>query len=281
MDTAWMLHRNGTAYPVKVHPYVENYDGDLYNAADVASFVLFNTNEKDLDTECKAILISWMFQLVAETEEYKPNWEDITSIKDIAFKEIENLDSSEFLYLDLANPQKYVNLLDESVLDNVEEYLDFGIQEYRVIQLINYINQFFCRVRFGGEYDTAVSNNSIWFRVSSIGFNWRDVIYLFVADIKNKYHIASINIGRDTESDNMLNDTFDAKRTKYFYKAADGAVYQNMPIDEYLSEEHETNPVFASKTSSVDTQFAAIPLTKKQLRSIWACEICAKCVEAE
>ena len=35
---------------------------------------------------------------------------------------------------------------------------------------------------------------------------------------------------------------------EYFYKAKDGTIYDKMPIDEYLSEEHDSSPVF-SKTS--------------------------------
>ena len=280
MTTAWMIHRNGNAYPVKVHPYVENYDGDLYNAADVASFILFNTKETEFKSECIEILVAWMLQLVEESEDYEPEWNDITSLKDIAYEEIKNLDQTEFLYLDVSNPDKYIKFLNGLDLVGINKYSDYATQEYLVTQLIQYINQQFCRVRYGGEFDTKVSNNSIWFRISSIGFNWRDIIYMFVADNKNKYKIATINIGRDAESDNMINNTF-GKRTEYFYKASDGTVYQNMPIDEYLSEEHETNPVFASSRARVGNRYKFSVLTKMELRVGWSNEVCNNCIKVK
>lgn len=55
-------------------------------------------------------------------------------------------------------------------------------------------------------------------------------------------NIDKITICRDYESDN--GDV--AGKPEYFYKAKDGSVYYDMPIDEFLQEEHEHSLVFSS-----------------------------------
>lgn len=55
-------------------------------------------------------------------------------------------------------------------------------------------------------------------------------------------HIDKVSICRDHESDNG----YDSNEPEYFYKAKDGSIYYDMPVDEFLNEEHEHSLVFSA-----------------------------------
>ena len=75
----------------------------------------------------------------------------------------------------------------------------------------------------------------MWFRISSVGFDWQNVIYNFVTDLCRSRQISDISICRDQESDNTEAD--------YFYKAKDDRQYYHMPIQNYLAEKRERSPI--------------------------------------
>lgn len=238
MTTAWMLRQDGEAFPCKVHLYGMN-DEDLSSEAEVASF-LIATKSKDISL-AENILDAWMALLIEDTVSYD---DDAAGIREcisqmlglLPYKFAYRLTDAQ--YLDIHDRLNNYTNIDEyyEYLDNVRAQLS-ELQEKAKYS----VNQQFCRVRYGGQYDTSAGNNTIWFRVSSVGYNWANTIYVFAANNKRSLKIDNITICRDYESDyGDVNG-----KPEYFYKAKDGAVYYNMPIEEFLAEEHEHSLVFS------------------------------------
>lgn len=57
-------------------------------------------------------------------------------------------------------------------VDNMELYILF--------EKVKKLNQKFLRVRYGGMYYTNTISKEMIFHISSIGFNWYNIIYKFV-----------------------------------------------------------------------------------------------------
>lgn len=88
-------------------------------------------------------------------------------------------------------------------------------------QLTDETNQEFCRVRtsnirWGGN------DGSIYFRISSIGFNWFNIIWNVVYN--NKDFISTVNICKDLQ-------TFGGELTYYRHN---NKVMSNMPVDDFI-----------------------------------------------
>lgn len=230
---AWHLRQDGQAFPVKVHLYCEG-DDDLSSEAEVSAFII-KTNSKDQDL-ARYILTAWMAMLIENTVNYDDEGEEIVSavskaMKQLPFKFQYPLEESELLSI-FRSYEFNVDSLYEFI-DEVRENID-DLQ----LKIKRSINQQFCRVRYGGKYDTHAGDSEIWFRISSVGYNWANTIYEFTSNMRRRLSLSHITICRDNESDNS--------HTDYFYKAKDGVSYRHMPIDEFLGEEHEHSLVFDS-----------------------------------
>lgn len=238
MANAWHLRQDGKAFPVKVHLYAMG-DGDLSSEAEVAAFLL-KTNSADTKLS-QRVIDAWIALCLEDKVRYDDTEEDIIE----TIRNLPNELPYHFAYPlsgdELVEIHKAVNNFNdvETLYDFIDKIL---IEEFDSLCLgiRRSINQQFCRVRYGGKYNTVRGSNSIYFRISSVGFNWRDVIYNFVSDIKQSKRISDITICRDPESDDANEDD------EYFYTAKDGRQYYFMPIEEYLTEEHESSPVFSS-----------------------------------
>mgnify|MGYP004657249781 CR=1 FL=1 len=243
--SAWMLRQDGIAFPCSVHLYAMG-DDDMSSEAEVASF-LIATKSKDIELS-ELILDVWMAMLIEYKVSYDATADDIsncikTCLQNLPYRLQNSLKIED--YLKIHSSQNNYSSVDElyTFLDDVRKNI-VGLQN----RIKDSLNQQFCRVRYGGQYDTKSNNSEIWFRISSVGFNWSNTIYLFVSEIRRKYNIASITICRDWESDNSSFST-DHESDK-FYKAKDGSIYYHMPISEFLSADHESNPVFATDWNS-------------------------------
>lgn len=236
MANAWHLRQDGKAFPVKVHLYAMG-DGDLSSEAEVAAFLL-KTNSADTKLS-QRVIDAWIALCLEDKVRYDDTEEAIIE----TIRNLPNELPYHFAYPltgdELVEIHKAANnFYDvETLYDFVDKIL---LEEFDSLCLgiRRSINQQFCRVRYGGKYNTTRGSNSIYFRISSVGFNWRDVIYNFVSDIMQSKRVSDITICRDPESDST-ND-------EYFYTAKDGRKYFLMPIQEYLTEEHESSPVFSS-----------------------------------
>lgn len=237
---AWMLRQDGEAFPLSVHLYVMN-DMNLSSEAEVASF-LIATESKDQDF-AKYVIDCWLALLIEQNVPYDAMSSDIddciaSQLDSLPFKFPYPLTVSE--YLDIHHSMN--NFYDT---DTLYEFID----EFRVnidklsIELERSLNQQFCRVRHDGKYNTEKGSSSLWFRISSVGYNWANTIYVWTADHYRGLKVDSIYICRDSESDHV--------EEEYFYKAKDGTSYFNMPIDEYINEEHEHSPVFSASDTGL------------------------------
>lgn len=241
---AWMLRQDGKEFPCAVHLYASQEE-DLSSVAEVSSF-LIATKSKDIDLANKALGF-WMALLIEEVVSYDADaarFEAAISeeIKHLPYKFPYPVSNSDLIEIWRQTAERY-NIVDiNSFYDFIDEEVRPNIEAIST-QVAGSLNQQFCRVRYGGQYDTRGGNSEIWFRISSVGFNWANTIYLFVADHKRSLHLSYISICRDYESDHGN----DLSHDDYFYKAKDGSVYYHMPIEEYYAEEHEHSPVFSAK----------------------------------
>lgn len=129
----------------------------------------------------------------------------------------------------------YDNTLNEEVKTLINEYKECKDEEKEeLMNLLNDLtNQEFCRVRtsnykvkYGGD------NGQIYFRISSTGFNWFDLIW----NIVNKFskNIKEVTIMKDKQ-------TFGGKEFDYYYN--------HLPTDEFLTLKR--NPIVESIDSNI------------------------------
>lgn len=245
---AWMLRQDGKEFACSHHLYAMG-DDDLSSEAEVAAF-LVSTDSKDLKLAYN-VLDTWMAFLIEDDVSYDATEDDIQKaiIRNVAklpYRFLYPLSSTQLLEIH----DRCRNYFD---VDSLYEYVDKCRDDLSSIQesIRKSVNQQFCRVRFGGQYNSSSGDRGIWYRISSVGFNWRDVIYGFTAKMYTRLGIQSIYICRDYESDNP----YSGSGSDFFYTAKDGQVYYNMPISEYFSEQHESNPVFATKNVSLSSGY--------------------------
>lgn len=238
---AWMLRNDGAAFECIQHLYCMR-DADLSSEAEVASFIV-STNSKDKEL-CYYVLDAWMAMLIENSVSYDADESEIDSQLEIALNNLHYkfpypLTVSE--YVDIHRSQN--NYTDIDTLYNFIDDVRLNIETIWS-DMEHSLSQQFCRVRYGGQYNSPGGNSTIWFRISSVGFNWANIIYIFTSEYRNKLGIDKITICRDYESDNGDN----TDEPEYFYKAKDGAIYYDMPVDEFLQEEHEHSLVFSKKS---------------------------------
>ena len=234
MANAWHLRQDGKLFPVQVHLYAMG-DGDLSSEAEVAAFLL-KTNSADKQLS-QYVIDAWLALCLEDKVKYDDTEEDIIE----AIRNLPNELPYHFAYPLTGDELVKIHIAANNFndVDTLYEFIDkILIEEFDdlCLKIRRSINQQFCRVRIGGKLNSVRGSNSLWVRISSVGFNWRDVIYTFVTDIYRSRRISDISICRDPESDNTEVD--------YFYKAKDGQQYYHMPIQEYLTEEHESSPIF-------------------------------------
>jgi len=118
----------------------------------------------------------------------------------------------------------YENTLQEEVKELIDAFKAGTVDEDAFTQLANATNQEFCRVRTSNyKYKYGGDNGEIYFRLSSTGFNWFDLIWKVVNDFKNQIRFVTI-----------MHDF--ATCGKQFNYVTDGKnVFNKMPVDEFLT----------------------------------------------
>lgn len=121
-------------------------------------------------------------------------------------------------------------------LPNVFNEIDLKLEEdelkSRYFILNNVFNQEFCKVRFAGKYRIE-GNNEIWFRISSMNFNWFDLIWKVV--YHNEYSIEYVNICTDKQ----------AKGKEKFYTIGRDEI-NKFPVKDFLML--QGNPIIESNS---------------------------------
>lgn len=261
-NVAWMLRQDGRAFPCTVHLYCMG-DDTLDSEAECAAF-LISSNSKDIELAAE-IIDTWIAFMIENAISFDA---DAADIDDAILNKLASL------------PYKFAYPLNNSAMldihhrcnnyDDIDSLYDFCDRQRDRLDSLqksikDSINQQFSRVRYGGRLNSygeyAGPSGSIWCRVSSIGYNWANTFYVFIADNYRKMKISNVFICRDYESDN--GDDYD--KPDYFYRAKDGQPYYDMPIDEYLREEHEHSPVFSAHRANICN--GVIDFVKHNLRA--------------
>lgn len=226
-----MIRNDGKAFPILQHIYgnpdIEYIDETLAAAEWLYKHTNSNTT-KDLIIEF----------IVA----YGNNLEGKEDIIDKIINDIE------------IKPYKFISR--DFIIDNKEAILK--IKNYRDLEDLNILicselNQEFLRARYGGIYNTFSSSREMVFRISSVDFNWFNIIYEFVYKYKN--NIDSVTIVRDEESTGLSN---------YYYKH-NSEVFDNMSINEFI--EIHGNPIIESESIKFDNIRLSLDKGKSLLES--------------
>lgn len=236
-----MLRQDSQYFRCNSHLY-GSQDTDMWETAAAAMFIIY-TKSKDIELAAEAV-DTWLAIQVAEVADFEDTESDLaqvyidTVIDDMPYKFEYMLSSDEILKIHRqinawSDVRSLLNFIRSKPASKIVELCD---------KVSESLNQQFCRVRYGGKYNSDTGSEEIWFRISSIGFNWVNVIYEFASEFKNRLNIRYISVCRDFEADLQYGYT----EHEVFYKAKDGILYHRMPIDEFLASKHENNPVFAS-----------------------------------
>lgn len=220
--TAYMLRNDGALFECEImHPYIKYaYEFDdmenlitLFEHPDFVEFFYENTNSEE--TRNNIVILLQLTSLLQDKLDDKVNRENIVRL----------------LNKYNINPNDFNGNYDLELLYNVFNVLNVDT------------NQEFCRVRtsnmkFGG------TSGATYFRISSVHFNWFNLIWSLVA--KNVKFISDVTICKDAQ-------TFGGKVEFYNVK---GVQLNHIPTNEFLTL--SGNPLiknYKSKLSIIDNAF--------------------------
>ena len=190
----------------KATPYMLRNDGELIECSPMHPYIrhVYDSDEKCLNklSTNRLWCLKWFFE---------------NTQKEVTRKNIKIV----VKYLVYNNKVSDENLNTFEIGDGT--YLSSDDEIFDFIDIVkNDTNQEFLRVRtsnmlFGGN------NNSIYFRISSVGYNWFDLIWNLI--YRYRKGISDITVVKDS-------NTFGGKFTNYI---VDGNNITNMPTDEFIT----------------------------------------------
>ena len=221
MDNAYMIRNDGERFPVQQHPY-GNSD-EITETLAAGEWLYGNTRH----AETKENFI----RLIAD---YMAFYEGLSSLE-TAVNDLKDIIAGyPYKYLSMG----FVDAHKDEILQEFMDALETGSKsemQNLTDQVVKDLNQEFLRARYGGLYNTSSSSREMVFRVSSVGFNWYNIIWKFVYE--NESAIDCVTIVRDEESTGAKN---------VFYHAKDGSPYDRYPVNDFIME--SGNPVIEGKS---------------------------------
>lgn len=207
-STPYMLRNDGKLLKCgRIHPYfkLEYYDSDYENLQEL------------LTNEYEHRMISWFYE-------------------NTQHQSVKNMIS------DFVSAVINSHMAHESLFKNIPIDSDCTFDRYDCMELFDELNaelnQEFCRVRTSNFYYGG-SDKTIYFRISSVDFNWFNLIWEVVYN--NKRWIEAVTVARDPQ-------TFGTD-SREFYNI-NGKETLDMPVDEFL--ELSGRPVIESVKSTED-----------------------------
>lgn len=209
-STAWCVDRYGNSYSVYVHP--------------------FGSTEFDCNDEHAAWLWCNDFNIVKKyCEEYlcvryvtaahNPDEDDFD------FDKLFEYISDELYSIECVNMHPKLPLLVHQIQQlcrkNIDKLLKADLPRNTKIgdSLTRYLNSNIVRVRLGSEYSTKTDDpGAIYFRISSNGFDWSDVIYHFMESIQTRSAIKTISVERDRSSTGEVEFAIDHLTVSDFFE---------------------------------------------------------------
>lgn len=195
---AWMIRNDGELFRMKQHIYGSLISFEETLAA--AEWLYGATAKESTKNIIIEFIASWV-RFVLHQE---------SCIAETLYREIET------------RPYKFLTVeFVQSIADKLE-----GAQPSDDTDALNQIivaelNQEFLRARYGGMYNSRPGSREMVFRVSSVGFNWFNIIYQFVYE--HQHSIDSITIVKDEESLGV--------DTVYTHR---GVKLDHTPIDDFI-----------------------------------------------
>lgn len=186
--------------------YMLRNDGKLFELNGIHPYVLSTFDDYDIEEN-----IDLLFSSLKDLQWFYDN------IDDLSFKD----DVSKFLYVVYYNPEyfgDYKSKIERFNMPLIEYYCSKEECEALIQKIDAESNQQFCRVRTSDMF-IGGNNKSIYFRISSVRFNWFNIIWDLVYN--NRNFISDVTISRDGTED-------------LFYEH-NGHIIENMPVEEFIN----------------------------------------------
>jgi len=223
LDTAWMIRNDGTAFSCVCHTYGSTKEIEETLAA--AQWLYAHTAKASTRALCMELIYTWGSQFSSEET-------------GIVQKIYQAIDSRPYRFLS----KDFIATHREELRTSMWERPLADMNEEVNLEL----NQEFLRGRYGGLYDTVPGSREMFFRISSIAFDWYPIIRDFVE--RSDLLIESITIVRDAESTGGDNRP---------YRTLSGhGVYRQFPVQDFLAE--GSNPAAAGKRLAVGTSDSSV-----------------------
>ncbi len=177
--TAWMIRRDGTAFPVIQHIYANPFE--IEETLFAAEWLYGHTGCEQTKRGVAALVCAWMMQY---------SMADGRDVRTKVCQEIER--------------RPYVFLTKEFACRMADQWMPvFGAGNAVDIErccrkAVIDLNEEFLRARFGGIYHTMQGNRKLYFRISSENFNWSSVITDFLK--KSQLDYEEFHVVIDEES---------------------------------------------------------------------------------
>lgn len=208
---AWMIRNDGEEFAVQVHPYGSMDEDDVEETIYAAEWMYSHTRHDELKKVILEFIACWIDDIYPDYSEVHHDEEPTRTVK-----LLEEIAERPYKFLSANFVNSHSDELNSITYNK-------GVKTYNSI-INKELNQEFLRARYGGKYDTASGNGDMYFRVSSTGFDWFNIIYEFV--YKNKNHISTVTIVKDEESTGY----------KDYYYSHGGVVYDHLNIDEFITQ---------------------------------------------
>lgn len=176
MYTAWMIRNDSKIFPCIQHFYAN--ENDVEETLYAAEWLYNSTRFPETKTLVLQIVAVWL-QTIIVTGDSLQDAQDYISQRPYLFL------SSKFLTIHYSKiiciPTKNLSLRELCQ------------------EIATALNQEFLRARFGGMYHTIQKCDEIFFRISSVGYDWYSIIHEFLKT-STGLEIRTISIVRDEES---------------------------------------------------------------------------------
>lgn len=198
--TAWMIRRDGVAFPCEWHVY--GSDDDVEETLYAAEWLYEHT----LSEKTKETVLSLINTYARGLDKRKNSIRAL--IHDIKTK-------------------PYIFLTHKFVMEHADDIQTAPVLEtdFLAEEVNRCLNEEFLRARYGGMYDTKEDCRDMYFRVSSNGMYWWSIIYKFVEDHAEK--IDTVTVIRDEESTGE----------HWCYTDKSGEEFDKYPISAFLDTE--------------------------------------------
>lgn len=200
MANAWMIRHDGKEIPVTVHIYgsTDDVEETLY----ASEWLYNNTTDESVKEQIRTLAATYAHELDPDAKPAELEGTMLYQIKHLPYKTV----TPEFVKrLDLERAKINANLDAANMAVN------------------DALNQEFLRARYGGMYDTDSDAGEIYFRISSINYNWFPIIWEFV--YKNRNRLRNVTVVKDPEATGMHN----------MYLSHNGKKIDHMPVEEFIN----------------------------------------------